>query len=265
MTTGEHNVAGGHTWPVRVKRPSERRSTSRSATRALDVLECFGQARRPLRAVEIARALDLHASTADQLLKTMVDSAHLVFDARGKTYAPSHRLAGFSGWIVERAGPDARLRALVAAVQVETGDVVTLTTPNDLFMQVIDLAGVGPNGQPTERGLRISVFGSAVGSAYLSTLADDDVLRLARRARLPAQEQAEVRASVALIRRDGFAEGLSADGEIWSLATPLPPSGQTPLVLGFAGPAERVRTLSAELQARMKAAVARWQAEEAAP
>lgn len=46
---------------MRVKRPSERRSLSRSATRALDVLEYFGEARRPLRAVEISKALGLQA------------------------------------------------------------------------------------------------------------------------------------------------------------------------------------------------------------
>ena len=70
------------------------------------MLEYFGEARRPLRAVEIAKALELHASTTDQLLKTMVDSAHLVFDARSKTYAPSHRLAGFGAWVVESYGAE---------------------------------------------------------------------------------------------------------------------------------------------------------------
>lgn len=260
MSTGEQNIPIGRTWPVRVKRPSERRSLSRSATRALEVLELFGEARRPLRAVEIARALGLHASTADQLLKTMVDSAHLVFDARAKTYAPSHRLARFSAWIVESYGMEARLRALVAEVQSATGEIVTLTTPNDLFMQIVDLAGLSPSGQPTERGLRVSVFGSAVGAAYLSTLPDEEIARLAARARLPAAEQAEVSASVARIRQDGFAEGPSIDGTTWSLATPLPAQGLAPMVLGVAGLAEQVRAESPRLQAVIRAAVNRWTA-----
>ena len=57
-------------WPMRVMRAGDRRSLSRSATRALDVLEYFGQVRRPLRAVEIARQFSLHPSTVNQLLKT---------------------------------------------------------------------------------------------------------------------------------------------------------------------------------------------------
>jgi DNA-binding IclR family transcriptional regulator len=255
-TTGQ-NVARGRTWPVRVKRPSERRSLSRSATRALDVLEYFGQARRPLRAMEIAKALDLHPSTTNQLLKTMVDSAHLVFDARAKTYLPSHRLAAFSAWLVESWGGDERLRRLVREVAAETGEIVTLTTPNDLFMQILDVAGAPPTAQPTERGLRVSVFGSAVGAAYLATLSDAEIERLADRGRLPPAEIAEVLASAARIRADGFAEGPSPDEAIWSLAAPLPAQG-LPLVLGLAGRAPRVQARSGELQAIMRAAIGRW-------
>lgn len=258
MDSGGDNLAAGRTWPVRVKRPSERRSLSRSATRALDVLEHFGHVRRPLRAIEIAKALGLHASTTDQLLKTMVDSAHLVFDARTKTYVPSHRLAPFSAWIVESYGTDERLRALVAEVQAQTGDVVTLTTPNDLFMQILDLAGAGLGDRPTERGLRISVFGSVVGAAYLSTLAEPELARLVDRARLPDAELPELRASLQRIRRDGFAEGPSVDGVAWSLAAPLPALGLSPLVLGLAGPTERVRDDCPRLRAIMRAAVERW-------
>lgn len=190
----------------------------------------------------------------------MVDSAHLVFDARTKAYAPSHRLARFGAWLVESYGADERLQALVAEVQSATGEIATLTTPNDLFMQIVDLAGVSPSGQPTERGLRISMFGSAVGAAYLATLADAEIARLATRARLPAAELAEVLVSAERIRQDGFAEGPSADGSAWSLATPLPRCGLWPIVLGVAGPGERMRADSARLQAMMRAAVANWAA-----
>jgi DNA-binding IclR family transcriptional regulator len=252
-------MAIARAWPVRVKRPSERRSVSRSAIRALDVLEYFGQARRPLRAIEISHALELHPSTANQLLKTMVDSGHLVFDARGKTYLPSHRLASFSAWMVESYGGDERLRGLVRQVQAATGEIVTLTAPNDLFMQVLDQAGLGPSGLPTERGLRVSVFGSAVGAAYLSALGDGEIARLAKRARLPAAEVEETLATVARIRRDGFADGPSIDGAVWSLAAPLTGEGfLAPLVLGLAGPVERVRPKLEHLRQAMRAAMARW-------
>ena len=98
---------------VQVRRPGERRSLSRSATRALDVLELFGEMRRPLRAIEMSKALGLHPSSINQLLKTMVESAHLTFDAHLKTYLPSPRLAQFSAWMLASCGGDEQFRDLL--------------------------------------------------------------------------------------------------------------------------------------------------------
>jgi len=250
------SIRGQHSL-VRVKRPSERRSLSRSATRALDVLEFFGEVRRPLRAVEISKMLGMHASTTNQLLKTMVDSAHLVFDARKKTYLPSPRLAEFSAWMDETYGAGGRLRELIRDVQSLTGMIVTLTTPNDLFMQVVDVAT--PVGRQTERGLRISLFGSAIGSAYLSMLEDGEVRRLALRARVPATEVPTILAGAARIRRDGYADGASTDKTFWSIAMPLPAQGlRVPTVLGLAGPPEHVRERLAEFREVMRDAIAHW-------
>jgi DNA-binding IclR family transcriptional regulator len=221
------------------------------------MLEFFGDARRPLRAVEIAKMLDLQPSTADHLLKSMVDSGHLVFDARMKTYRPSPRLIGFSSWLVDTFGADNRLRALVRDVQARCGMVVTLTTPNDIFMQVID--AVIPEGSQTERGLRISVFGSAIGSAYLATLGSDDLERLAYRARVAPEDLPKIREIIHSINAAGFADGPSGDGSIWSLAQALPlPEVQIPLIIGLAGPAETVRPNRNALHGLITEAIARW-------
>lgn len=252
---------GARAWPIRVKRPGERRSLSRSATRALDVLELFGQARRPLRAVEIGRALALHPSTANQLLKTMVDSGHLTFEAAAKTYLPSPRLARFGSWMVDSFGADGRLRRLVRDLAAETGETVTLTTPNDLFMQVVEFAD-GPEsaaatGGGAERGLRISIFGSATGAAFLSTLAAAEIRRLATRARIAEAEHPALLAEAARVRRDGHADGPSPDGLTWSIAVPLADAAlPAPLVLGLAGPESRVRPALAPLGRRMRDAIA---------
>lgn len=249
-------------WQTRAKRGRDRRSLSRSATRALDVLEYFGQVRRPLRAVEIARKLELHPSTANQLLKTMLESAHLTFEAVSKTYLPSPRLMRFGGWMVETYGGDTRLLHLIRQVQTESGEVVTLTTPNDIYMQVVDLAGTDPtiaDAEGAERGLSVSMFGTAIGTAYLSTLTQTDILRLVERARVPEKEHQAVLARVASARQEGFAHGPSLQGAIWSLAIPLPTRDFTvPLVLGLAGPAERVGSNLPRLGAILRASIAQF-------
>jgi DNA-binding IclR family transcriptional regulator len=241
-----------------VKLPGARRSVSRSAVRALDILEYFGHVRRPLRAIEIFSALGLHPSTANQILKSMVESAHLVFDVRTKTYQPSHRLARFGAWVTDCYGGGPAVGEVLQDVQVAAGEVVTLTTPNDLFMQVLDLGGRMDETVRAERGLCISVFGSTVGAAYLSTLSDAEISWLAARARLAAPEAAEAVAQAVRVRREGFAEGPSGSGDIWSIAAPLPErAGRIPLVLGVAGPLDRIQGRRAELASVIRGAISR--------
>ncbi len=244
---------------VRVRLPAERRNVSRSATRALDVLEFFGQARRPLRAVEIARELEMSPSSANQLLKTMVDSAHLVFDAREKTYFPSPRLAAFGTWMGQIFGAAGPLHDLVSSLCARTGLAVTVTTPNDLSMQIIDLAA--PGDRPLQRGLTISLFGSATGSAYLAGLGNDEVRRLARRARIPDGDVPAILATLESIRGAGLADGPSGGDHnswegTWSLAMCLPTHlAGVPCVLGMAGPRATVLASLAELGAAMREAI----------
>lgn len=242
---------------VRIRRPGERRSTSRSATRALDVLEAFGKARRPLRAVEIARIVDLPPSTANQLLKTMVDSAHLLFDARSKTYQPSPRLIPVASWIADTYGLDSRVHELMEDVRARTGFVVTVTAPNDRFMQIIDLSS--PDERGGERGLKISLFGSAIGSAFLSTLAEAEVRSLAESARIPSAELPSVLQVLARIRKAGYSDGPATSDDIWSIAMPLPAAvlrGQA--VLGLAGPTHVLRDQVESCASLMREAIARW-------
>jgi DNA-binding IclR family transcriptional regulator len=262
MSTINDIATGRERMPIRVRRPSERRSLSRSATRALDVLELFGQAARPLRAIEISKAMDLHPSTANQLLKTMVDSAHLTFDAQTKAYFPSPRLAPFSAWMTDTFGADNNLRSLVRDAQAATGEIVTLSTPNDIFMQILDRAGddARADQQATERGLRVSMFGTALGAAYLSTLASPQVMRLIDRARIRQAEIPETLAEIDAVRRSGVAEGLVMNGAIWSMAAALPPTGYpAPLVLGIAGPVERVTGKIDVMRRAMRDALKRCQ------
>lgn len=240
---------------VKVKRPGERRSLSRTATRALDVMEVFGIERCALRAVDICKALSVTPSSVNQLLKTMVDSGHIVFDARAKTYLPSPRLAKFAGWMAELHGPDGRLGDVIRAISDKLEMVVTISAPNDLFMQVIDSAI--PDGQTAERGLKVSLFGSAIGSAYLSTLDDPEIERLAQRARFPSGGRAVITDDVAHVRAVGFSEGPSIDSRIWSIAMPLPAHGQAaiPMVLGTAGEPDDVRARVSQIVATMREAI----------
>jgi DNA-binding IclR family transcriptional regulator len=255
----ETSPAAGAEPVLRASQLSDRKSLSRSAVRALDVLEYFGDVREPLRAIDIVRALDLHPSSTNQLLKTLVASGHLLFDARSKTYVPGPRLVRFSSWVVDSYGDKDRFHGLLGEVQTRTGGVATLTTPNDLFMQIVDLTGPLPPTSSAERGYQVSVFGSAaIGDAYLSVLPDREVRRLMRRARLPRQETTSVLQRVSRTRSAGFAEGVSYDGGFYSVAAPLPRGASpVPMVVAVAQNAQAVSERRG-LERTMREAITRW-------
>jgi hypothetical protein len=51
-----------------------------------------------------------------------------------------------------------RLRCMIAQVQNGSHEIVTLTTPNATYMQVIDLSGDDFAEAGAERGLRVPIF-----------------------------------------------------------------------------------------------------------
>ena len=134
---------------------------------------------------------------------------------------------------------------------------VSLTSPNDLFMQILYIEM--PGDQHTERGLKVALFGSAIGSAYLSTLGDDELKRIARRAGLSAETMPLLRSAAAEIRRDGYSDGSGPDKTFWTIAMPLPAENlPLPMVLGVAGPSEMVRPDIGRLRSLMREAISRW-------
>lgn len=232
-------------------------SVSRSASRALDILDYVGEIGRPFRAIEVVRHFDLHPATVNQLLKTLVASSHLLFDVRRKTYFPSPRLLRFSNWMTEAYGPILKLHELLCNLREATGGVAAISTANGLFMQVLDLAGTRRfpgHGQ----GIQVSLFETtAIGDAYLSTLSDEEIERLACRARVPAKRTSELLAKISQIRCDGFADGLSVDGSFWSVAIPLSDlATPIPLVLGIADFTDNLRSRTQSFERRMRDAIA---------
>lgn len=243
--------------PIRLKRPSDRRSLSRSATRALDVLECFGSEERWLRAVEIARMLGLQGSTTNQLLKTMVDSAHLAFDVRTKAYYPSPRMSGFAKLMAKAYGTDDRLRMLMADLQIRTRLSISLTTPNGLFMQILRIE-MRP-GQNTERGLQIGLFGSAVGSAHMASLRDEEIEGLVARAGMGRKVLPKLLEMAHKVRQDGYADGVGPDARVWTIAVPIPKGHfPIPMVIAVAGSTEEVAPRVTELNDTISSVLAHW-------
>jgi DNA-binding IclR family transcriptional regulator len=158
---------------------------SKSAMRAVEILLHLSEVGRPLRAAEIADTLEMARSSADQLLKSMVESGYLLLSPYDKTYSPSPRLARFGGGVSTRFSEFAALQNMVFDLQGTLGEIVTLTVQNDCYMQILEIAG--PNGDPTlVSGAHVPIIGTAAGAAALCTQSTQQIRRVVTRSRYHA-------------------------------------------------------------------------------
>lgn len=241
---------------ARLDLPGGRRSSSRSAIRALDILEYLAHVRRPLRATDIALALDLHPSSADQLLKTMVDSAYLLIDPMERTYTPSPRLSRFATWVHEGYDSAALVR-LLEAVSARSGELAVISAPQGGWLQIVDLVNPHTFLSDPAKGGRSPMFLSTPGAAYLAAHSDEEALRLMKRLpqlrHLSDDAREDMLTTIRAVRLAGYSCGLHEDVDLFTIAMALPRSAigvQLVLSVGGArrGMESRVEQLAAILQ-----------------
>jgi DNA-binding IclR family transcriptional regulator len=254
---------------VSSRRPAPAGGDSRwrvkSASRTMDIVEYFHDVRRPARVIEVAQALGVPSSSACELLKTLVDSGHLSFDDRGKTYFPSYRMARIASWLggVYR---DASLHDMVNALADESGESVALTAQCGTQMEILAMRAPA-HGVTNDliEGSRVPIVGSISGAGLLMAKPNNEMQRIiARSIHLRGADSkkstiATIMESVSEFRRTGYAfSETSCYGSI-SLAVPLP-RGATPMqmVLGCGGPPARMRDRSREVGRAIRNIISRY-------
>lgn len=238
-----------------VQRPGGKRNLSKSATRALDILEYFALVGRPLRAVEIAQALDFHTSSTDQLLKTMVDSAYLIFDSGNKLYYPSPRLVNFGSWLSANYFGEDRICQLLRTVNQASGQIVTLSIRYGTSMQIVDFIEPIALAGTVLKGTRVPITESIIGTAFLSLHTDKEVIRIVEQVSNESGQRVTVSELKALLKRvnDARARGYISGPAVatagpWALAVALPrPISGMKMVLGMAGDREEMQSREVQL------------------
>jgi len=225
-------------------------TVSQSVLRLVRILEVFEQQRRPLSASAIAAALQAPRSSASALLRVLVDLSVLSLDRRAGTYFPTAHFARLGSWLSDAVVQDPAVLAAVKQVHEATSETVTLSTPTDLCVELVLVRrGVHAIAFNAEPGQRISLWGSAVGTAYLSTLPDASIRALYQRSARhkdvwsPQLGFEDIRSLVHACRDQGYATAygtVAADAA--AISVPLPANaGVRPLSLSVAGPIARIR------------------------
>lgn len=238
----------------------------KSAGRTFEVLELFRRERTPLSAAEIGQGLGYPKSSTNALLKSLVSLGYLVFNARTLRYFPSLSITRLGDWIpsVVLAAGDAF--EILAEVHAATRETVTLSVQNDLSVSFVKvITGTYPISLRMKEGLVAPLFGSAVGTAILSRLDDEEIESLVERAnarsgrRSDEVDVAEVLRSVAEARRKGFTvfyEALFPDTGAIAVPFPSPVEG-FPMAIGVGGLRERIRSNERTIHRAIRSSLAR--------
>jgi DNA-binding IclR family transcriptional regulator len=251
---------------ARVRERGQIENIAKSAIRSLDILELLARTGRPLRAVEIASALGISPSSTHQLLKTMMDSAYLIFDPVSKRYRPSLRAANFSGALATTHFEPGAIGRLIGALHQALDSTVTISASQGEFMQIVDVFEPGDAESALRQksiGLRVPIFGSCTGAAWLAAQSDEMVLSTARLCRRALGEQADdserILEFVRRVRAQGHAfGGVTPDEATRAVAVAFPPGRDgTVQIMAVSAPAEEMDERRDEIARVMRDEVSR--------
>jgi DNA-binding IclR family transcriptional regulator len=236
----------------------------KSAARTFEVLEVFASQRASLTATQIGTLLGYPKSSLNVLLRSMVSQGYLMLEGGGSAYFPTLRVTGLGDWIPAALfGSDALLPVLTA-LRDSTGETVTLTMASGREMRLLKaVQGTHPIALQLDEGTTFPLSGTAVGTAYLSTLDERSAAALLR----PEGDDETTDetgatgtkvAAVARARAVGYAAAYeTVVPDTGAIAMPIsPPDSKVPLVIAVAGLAPRIKNAQTRIVAEMKKAIA---------
>lgn len=161
------------------------REPVKSAVRALEILKLFSEERRELNQKEIIGRLHYPQSSATFLLKSMVNTGFLSFDRKRRTYLPAPEVYRIGEWLedlgYEQMFRQGVLTALLGELRGKTGQTVSLTTQNDIYVQWHRIVGDDlPSTQRVQEGASLPLTWSAYGCVLLSRESDAQIDRVVR-------------------------------------------------------------------------------------
>jgi DNA-binding IclR family transcriptional regulator len=221
----------------------------KSATRAIEILEYFVGVRQPRAMTEIALALGYPQSSATVLLKTLVSLGYLNFDRKERVYFPTPKVTSLGDWVPRALFGSGRVLDAARDVHAATGEGVGISTKNDVYLQYVqNFQSIHPLRFVIPEGTLRPLTQSGVGWTLMSTLPDDKIDNLVRRANIASEKSERVTVASILekvheIRRQGYC--LSQDvpfigGATLSMLLPVKIQNQ-PAVLFLGGAKDRFK------------------------
>jgi DNA-binding IclR family transcriptional regulator len=244
----------------------------KSAIRALQILEQFGEMQQPLRLKDVAELLRYPISSTAALLKSLADYGYLSFDRNSRYYYTTGKLPELGARLTSTAIEEGALMDAMQALQQSTGELVVVGTPNDLYIDYIKaLRSTQPVQLYTPAGTRRLMVQSGMGWLLMSRMdriAALKIYRLSVTSRLiQASELSEKQLMdrVQKLRSENYVFTRGKDfvrsnphfgGALVSMIVPTPANNRS-LVLGVGGPVARLTKNRDKIVKHMRAEMAR--------
>jgi DNA-binding IclR family transcriptional regulator len=222
----------------------------KSATRAIEVLEYFKLSQQPRSMSELAHDLGYPPSSSTVLLKTLVQLGYLNYDRTRRVYFPTPKVTSLGDWIPRALFGSGQILDAMNDVHAITHEGIFVGAKNDIYLQYVKTRqSLHALRFHIEEGTVRPITRSAAGWVLLSTLPDEKIENMVRRANIATPNPAErmrikdIFNEVETIRKRGYGwtENIPFHGGA-TLAVLLP--GQVhdqPVTLGLGGSAERVK------------------------
>jgi DNA-binding IclR family transcriptional regulator len=222
-----------------------------SVARAIAMLDALAESQGGLGVNELARRLDVNASTASRLLATL-QAGGLVERSPGGPYRLGLRLLALSDRVLGQLDVRERARPWLEWLVAETGETATLSVPGPAEAITVDFVPSPSSVVSMARVGRPSVsHATAAGKvmlAFTSALDDEGLVErtgpLAAYTDKTVTDPAALRAELETVRRTGIAEAVGErEPHLNALAAPiLGRAGELVAILGVQAPAARLPT-----------------------
>lgn len=225
-------------------------SVSQSVVRLVKVLELFEREQRPLSSYQIGAHLVAPRSSVSALLRSMVDMSILGYDRRTATYLPTARFGRLASWLNDQMALAPTVLDAAKRLMAATLETVTVSSVTGLWAELIAVErSTLPISFNVDPGAKVKLFGSAVGTAYLTTLPNPSIKALYERGQdlppewKPSEPVETIMRRVSEARRLGYAYargGFVAEASAISVALPSM-LALRPTMLTVAGPTQRMK------------------------
>lgn len=241
-----------------------RNTMVKSARRVIEILELFDESQSGLSVGEVAGRLGYPQSSTSEILRTLHGMGYLSYDAKSRQFSPTLMVSLLGDWVHHRVLGDLWITSLTRELGGKTGGTISLAVQYQIYAKYIRV--LRPSFGPTVPGLLRPLCRSAVGKMLLSTLADNEIGKIIRRANALAKDPKErvnpgqLLKEVERIRVQRYAQTASEviDGA-GAIAVLLPIRGYPqPVALGVGGPVDFIGRHSDAILEAMRAAIRKY-------